>query len=121
MDSNLLPSVSPDDIKSIWAIFRDIQERFPGQQVLYAKDGYEKALSPGADFHAVHQRCSMLYFLRMMDSEKKISEIHRDEPSDVVYKVFATFPMERIKAGQKGLPFDADKLAEQIANETSSA
>ena len=121
MDSDLLPSVSPDDIRSIWTIFRDIQERFPGQQVMYPRDSYEKALSPGADFHSVYQRVSMLYFLRMTDTDKKISGIHQDEPSDVVCKVFATFPMQRIKTGQKGFPFDADKLAEQIENETRAA
>jgi hypothetical protein len=100
---------------------REMQERFPGQQVMYPMDGYEKALTPGADLHAVYQRVSMQYFLRMNDSEKKISGIHQEELGDAVFKVFATFPIQRIKTGQKGYPFDADKLAEQIENEMNPA
>jgi hypothetical protein len=120
-ENDLLPSVSPLDVRSVWMIGRDTQKRFPGQQVWSASGTLERACSPGADCEAVYQRASLLFLLGSMDGPNLLAPwMNNGEPNDAVFKVLATFPMKRIPRGQNfgGLPFDFEELAKQLEKET---
>ena len=119
-ENDLLPIVNPVDLRNVWMMQRDTQKSFPGQQVWGASGTQERASSPGTESEAVYQRGSLLYLLGSMDVLS--AWIHNGEPSDAVFKLFATFPMKRIPRGQNvgTLPFDFEELAKQIEKETTA-
>lgn len=119
-DKDLLPTVSPVDVRSVWMIQRDTQKSLPDQHVWLPSSTYERACSPGADFEAVSHRASLLHLLGRMDLLS--AWIHNGEPDDAVFKVFATFPMKRIPRDRNlgGLPCDFEELAKQIEKETTA-
>jgi hypothetical protein len=119
-DNDLIPTVSSVDVRNVWMMQRDTQKSFPGQQVWGASGTQERACSPGADSEAVYQRASLLYLLGSMDGPNPLAPwMHNGEPDDVVFKVFATFPMKRLPRDSNfgGLPFDFEELAKQLEKE----
>ena len=112
-DNGLIPSVNPADLRSVEAVQRDVRSRFPGQLVIMDDDAWKRACSPGADLFALFYRIA---FLEMLADQGLLSPwLHNDELHDAVFKVFATFPMKRIKkGGQEGFPFDIEELTKQI-------
>ena len=122
-DKDLLPTVNPVDLRSVWMMQRDTQKSFPGEQVWGASGTQERASSLGADSEAVYQRAALLHLLGSMDGPNPLAPwMHKGEPDDVVFKVFATFPMKRLSRDTNlgGLPFDFEELAKQLGKKTTA-
>jgi hypothetical protein len=120
VENGPIPSVNPADLRSVYAVQRDVQSRFPGQQVLTPDDAaWKHACSPGADLFAIAYRIAML---ETLTEQGLLSRwLHNAEQDDAVFKVLATFPMKRIqKGGQEGFPFDIQELTKQIENEANA-
>lgn len=107
-----IPSVSPDDLRNVWTMMRDV----PGQQGSVSIDNrmYESRCSPGANVMAVWSRASMLDLLNKVGVLS--ARLHNGEFDDAVFQVAATFPMKRMKIGvvHNGLPFDVKEFVNQI-------
>lgn len=81
---------------------------------------FEQVCSPGADVQAVWYRLSMLQMLP--GPLGVLSPWLRDgEPVDAVFKVAATFPMERMSVGvpQQELPFDVKGFLAEIEKQNN--
>jgi hypothetical protein len=120
-ENDPVPAVDPADLKGVWTTQTDSPTLVPGEQLAINVDFYKRVCSPGADVHAVFIRESMLRMLTLMsESGGLISPwLHRGEPDDAVFKVVATFPIFRMRAGVRrgGLPLDVEELIRQIARE----
>ena len=113
-------TVSPDDLRSVWKLFRDAQTQHPGECVSFSSGVYERVCSPGADVHAVWFRASMVGMLQMVSPELLTQWTHNGELDDAVFQVAATIPMEKMKTGvqREGLPFDVDEFVKQVGAQT---
>jgi hypothetical protein len=95
-----VPAVDPDDLKALWDLCEDIEKRKTlhggtnDLTVLYGPDipfGYaffQKVLKPGADFHSVNYRGTVLRFI--------LPELPNGV-SDAVFKAVAKAPMKVIE------------------------
>jgi hypothetical protein len=61
-----------------------------------------------------------LWLLKQMMPELVAQWTHDGQLDDVVFKVAATFPMEKMKTGvvREGPPFDVEEFVKQIGGQT---
>ena len=115
-----VPTVDPVDLRSVWEMGRQMKNQLqPGLQsssgVVIGAEFYERACSPGANVGAVWYRVSQISLLQMLGM--LAPWIHEGVVADAVFKVAATFPMERVPIGvpRQGLPFDVEEFLSQVA------
>ena len=111
-----VPAVKPDDLKSVFRLFLDMEARNPGQSQAAGGSVYKSVCSPGADALSVWYRASMLTLALKMTPDLLAPWIHDGQPNDAVFEVMATFPMEKMRIGivRQGLPFDAEEFVKRI-------
>lgn len=115
-----VPAVDPVDLRSMWAMQRDVQARASGQVATDVRL-FERACSPGADVQAVWYRLSMLCLLGgpmgMLSPWLRNGEL-----ADAVFQVAATFPMKRMSVGvrQQELPFDVQGFLAAIERDENN-
>jgi hypothetical protein len=107
-----VPAVKPDDLKSVWRLFGDMNARNPGQSGAAGDSVYKSVCSPGADALSVWYRASMLALAIKMRPDLLAPWIRDDQPDNAVFEVAATFPMEKMRTGivREGLPFDVEEF-----------
>jgi hypothetical protein len=111
-----IAAVSPDDLRNVWLMMRDVKE---GTSIDVR--AYESACGGGADVMAVCYRASMLGLLQMVVPGKLVNLwLHDGELDDAVFQVAATFPMKNMEVGvvQNGPPFDVEEFLKQIGERT---
>jgi hypothetical protein len=113
-----VPQVNPEDIKTAWNIYADVQARHPGQQVAIGRGVLEQAFTVGTDVQAVCYRTGFLA-LMVKDSDGLLNQwMEGDRPTDAVFKVAAEIPMERVVTGvvRQGPPFDVEEFLRRLGN-----
>jgi hypothetical protein len=77
---------------------------------------YANADSPGANVLAVWSRASILYFFA--EQVRLFPELPR-EVRNVIFKVFAKFPIKQLESGvvHDGFPLDAQEFKKQVEDE----
>ena len=112
-DGDTVPAVSPEDLKKLFQLFRDVQSRGVGAIDMRM---YERACSSGADVQSVWFRAAILEGLKQMHPELIARWTRNGEFDDAVFQVAATFPMQKMKTGvvREGLPFDVDEFVRQV-------
>jgi hypothetical protein len=110
--SGVVPTVKPEDLKSVWQLFADSEARNPGQSVAIGDSVFKSVCSPGADVFSVWYRVSILAAVIRMRPDL-LSDVQRN---DSVFEVAATFPMEKMQVGvaRNGLPFDVEEFVKRI-------
>jgi hypothetical protein len=110
-----VPKVSPDDIRAVFKLQKEVAEGHPGQSVGIGASLYENCCSKGADIAAVWYRSA---FLQMMVAQGKelAPWIDDGQPNDVLVRAIAEIPMKWIGRGveHKGLPFDQDDFMRRL-------
>jgi len=61
-----VPTVDAADLKSLWNMYQELEQRHPGKQGAVDISLIEKVCSPGTDLGAVTHRSSMLQLVEMM-------------------------------------------------------
>jgi len=118
-----IAAVSPDDLRNVGKMSREILANNPGQGVAVDGRVYESACSPGADAKAVWYRASMLGMLQILPESPLTPWLHDGELDDAVFQVAAVFPMKKMEVGvvHHGPPFDLQEFVKQIGAGTSTA
>ena len=113
-----VPGVDPADLRSMWAMQRDIQANVSGQVATDVRL-LERACSPGADVQATWYRLSMLQMVGLLGMLSRW--LHDGELADAVFKVAAVFPMKRISVGvqQQELPFDVQAFLAEVEKQNN--
>jgi hypothetical protein len=111
----LVPVVSPSDLRSVWKMMRDAQNK-PGECRAVSSELFERVCSEGADVQAVWWRAGMLEALNHIRPETLRSYRKNGEFEDNVFLVAATIPMKNIEVGipHHGLPFDLDGFLRRV-------
>lgn len=114
-EGNSVATVSPDDLRKVWAIFPA-----GGEHSSIDIRSFQHVCSPGADVMAVWFRASMLAMMTKMMPELLARWTHDGEFDDAVFQVAATFPMEKMKTGvvRQGPPLDVEEFVRQIGART---
>jgi hypothetical protein len=112
-----VPAVNSSDLKKVWQLFSDFQDRNLGQCGSIGSTVYESVCNSGADVVSVWYRASMLRVLKEMMPELLASWTHDGQLDDVVFEVMSTFPVQKMKIGvaREGPPFDVEEFVKQIA------
>jgi hypothetical protein len=96
--NNAIPIVDPADIKALWQQSEDLegQPREPGSMLMIYRTAV--ACSPGADIASIVYRLGMLELAKTaMGLNLRVSL--DGEPTDAVFKAFATISMLGIPEG----------------------
>ena len=112
-----VPEVDPDDVKAVWQLQREVQERHPGKLVAVAGTRISSVCRPGADMQAVGYRVALLnVFIHVCEEGDFMPPLLRDgNVPDSVFREVAQMKAEWIGSDvREGFPFDADALL-QIA------
>ena len=110
-----VPVVSPADIKIVWEIQRDVEQRNPGQQVAIGAEFIRASCSPGADIRAVSYRATMVRMLLHVAPDQFASWRVGDNSAPAVLEVAATIPMTWIgQEPSQGFPFDVEAFIAQL-------
>ena len=114
-EGDAVPAVSPEDLKKLSQLFRDVQSRGGGGAIDMRM--YERACSTGADVQSVWFRAAILEGLKQMHPELLARWTRNGEFDDAVFQVASTFPMQKMKTGvvREGLPFDVEEFLKQVA------
>jgi hypothetical protein len=107
-----VPEVDPDDLKTIWEMGRDLQARYPGQQVATGIGIFEHACKPRANIEATHYRASLLSLMTLFASEQLTRFTEDGQLDDAVFRAAAKVPMEWMGVGivRQGPPFNMDEF-----------
>lgn len=107
-----VPEVDPEDVKTVWKIQRENEERNPGRQVATGASLLKHACRAGADIQAVSYRASQLFLLRMIAPEQWARLTSNGQPTDSVFTAAAKVPMEWMGVGivRQGPPFNFDEF-----------
>jgi len=114
---NDVATVSPDDLRNVWTMMRDLEARTQaGQTGSLSSRLYEGACSPGANVLAVWYRASILGVLQILPGNPLTPWSHGGELDDAVFQIAATIPMKKLPIGlvKNGLPLDVQELVKQI-------
>jgi hypothetical protein len=123
-DQGPVAAVDPGDLRSVWEMQRDFQRNAPNhapnQTGSIDISLYQRACSPGAEVGAVWYRVSMLQLLAGPIG-LLTPWLHDGELPDAVFKLAATFPMNKLSVGEvnQGLPFDVQGFIKQLEQQTS--
>jgi len=113
-----VPEVDPEDVKTVWNLYRDVATRHPGQAVGIGSSVVEQACKPGANAFAVSYRRAMLHALTAWG---ELSPWVRDgELDDALFQVAATVPMKWMGVGveHQGLPLDEEDFLRRVREAT---
>jgi len=97
------PQVDPGDLKSLWEFVRTGLR--PAESVGFAHDLLAKHCIPGANVVAVMFRCQ--FFVLLMHQGLLAPWLDGDKPSEFLFQVFATYPVQVGK-------LDTETLLQQI-------
>ena len=119
---NLIPTVNPDDLKSLWKLQNDLitEHGQPGKTVVVSGEVAKRALSRGANFGDVYYRLSWLFWLQKFSEAGHLEFpwIHEGNIDDAVYKALASIQMTGMRPREdKVFPFDVDELIRLIKEE----
>lgn len=108
----LVPTVDPADIKSLWTYGQEVRTRHPEGGVATGISVLKHLCSPGADTRAVSYRCTMLGMLEAWLE----SAWPGGQPSDDAFTVAAQMELTWMAVGvpTKGLPFDVGEFLGQV-------
>lgn len=112
-----VPTVDPDDVKSIWKLGKEAETRGVsaiGSVIM------EQACKPGSNTGAAWYRSTLIWMMTQIAPEQLTRFIRDGQPDDAVFRAAAKVPMEWTAVGvvHKGPPFDVDeflKLCDEAA------
>ena len=115
-----VPTVDVADLKSVWAIYHDIESRHPEGKTGVDSALIERACSAGADTHAVIYRLWMLGFLEMLPGNVLGKWKEQERLDDAVFRIIARLPMKWMEMGipRSELPFDVQSFLEELRQES---
>lgn len=58
-----VPAVDPDDLKTVWEMYRDVKARHAGRDVAIGLSAMAASCKPGADVQAIAHRVGQLWFV----------------------------------------------------------
>jgi hypothetical protein len=122
-EGDTFATVSPDDLRKVWQLFRDVQARTGGEHCGTASidiRSFQRVCSPGANAMAVWYRASMLAVMQKFPESPLTPWTHNGDLDDAVFQVAATFPMKKMAVGveQEGLPLDVEEFVKRIGART---
>jgi len=118
-EGDTVAAVSPDDLRKVWQLFRDVQARAGGEHCGTASidiRSFQRVCSPGTNAMAAWYRASMLAVMQKFPESPLTPWTHNGDLDDAVFQVAATFPMKKMAVGveQEGLPLDVEEFVKQI-------
>jgi len=113
-----VPTVDPEDIKSAWEIYREVEVEHPEGKVAVGASIFEQACKPGADIGAVCYRAIMLKMMLRYPPDELVSLMKEREPDEAIFHAAARAPMQWMGVGikRKGLPVEFDEFIRQVRN-----
>lgn len=113
----LVPTVDPDDIKSVWKLGKEAEVRGAkaiGDSIIM------QACKPGANSGAVFYRTSLLWTMNHIAPEQLALFTRDGQPDDAVFRAAAKVPTEWMGAGvvRQGPPFDVNEFL-KLCGETA--
>lgn len=118
--SNTVPPVDPADVRGVWEMQAKNQALFPGVQIAISAEAYKQTCRDGVDVQAVFERLSAVGILRHVGA---LEPWLRDgTPTDAVFEVVATIPMNRMQIGvtYNQPQFDVEEFLKQVEARTQT-
>jgi len=106
-----VPTVDPEDMKTVWQIMKDADARYPGKNVAVGIELVRHACKPGTNVEAVGYRVGFLWMMSYIAPEDP--RFTRDrQPDEAVFRATATVPAVWMGVGivQQAPPFDAKEF-----------
>src|SRR4051812_27998987 len=112
-----VPEADPGDLKTIWAINRELQARHPGETVATGRGLVEKCLKPDANIEATCYRAGMLALTARFIATEQLAPDKDGMLDGRVFRAAASVPMEWMGVGivRQGMPFDIDHFLQLCA------
>jgi hypothetical protein len=120
----LVPTVDPADMHAAWQVYRESEQRRPGEQIAIGRSVFQHVCSPGADISSVTYRTTNLLLLfhiahdvpDVPDAEKLLKWENDRELEPRLFEVMSKIPLKWLpKEGtHNGLPFDVDDFIRQV-------
>jgi hypothetical protein len=106
-----VPKVDTADLKAIWQLYREVQERHGDKSVAVGYGVLEGVCKTGADVHAVAYRAAMLGLITRHGHELT-GLLNDGQLDDAAFNAAAQTPMEWMGVGivRQGLPFDVNEF-----------
>jgi hypothetical protein len=110
-----VPPVDPADLRRVWEMQREFQASVGEQRTAIDGESYKRVCSARANVSAVWYRVSQIRLLQVLGM--LAPWIHDGRLADAVFKIAATFPMEKIPIGvpRRRLPFDVQEFISKVA------
>ena len=106
-----VPRVDPEDVKTVWQIGKDADDRHPGKSVAVGIELMRHACKTRTNIEAVSYRAGFLWIMSYI--APKDPRFMRDrQPDDAVFRAAATVPAEWMGVGivRSGSPFDVEEF-----------
>ena len=106
-----VPTVDPEDVKTVWQIKKDADARHPGENVGVGIDVMMRACGPGTNIESVCYRAGFLWMMSYIAPEDP--RFTRDrQPDEAVFRAAALVPAVWMGVGiqRPTLPFDVSEF-----------
>jgi hypothetical protein len=106
-----VPTVDPEDVKTVWQVMKDVDARHPGKSVAVGIDLVRRACRPGTNIEAVGYRVGFLSMMSYIAPEDP--RFTRDrQPDEAVFRATAMVPAVWMGVGivQQAPPFDVKEF-----------
>jgi hypothetical protein len=106
-----VPTVDPEDVKTVWQIMKDADARHPGKNVAVGIDLMRRACRPGTNIESVSYRAGFLWMMSYIAPEDP--RFTRDrQPDEAVFRAAAMVPAVWMGVGivREAPPFDVKEF-----------
>ena len=116
-----VPTVDPEDLKTLWQIAKDADARHPGKKVVIGIELIRRACKPGTNIEAVSYREGFLWMMSFLAPEDPRFRGNR-KPDDAVFRAAAMVAAEWMGAGivRQSPPFDVTEFLRLCGEENQT-
>jgi hypothetical protein len=117
-----VPTVDPEDAKTVWQIMKDADAGHPGKNVGVGFDLVRRACGPGTNIESVGYRAGFLWMMSYIAPEDP--RFTRDrQPDEAVFRAAAMVPAVWMGVGivREGPPFDVKEYLRLCGEENQVA
>lgn len=112
-----VPEVDPEDLKAVWLIGNEAQDRKPGAKVAIGDVVMRHACKSGANVEATWYRSSLIWLLEQLAQPRLAPWLSAENgfADHPVFRTIASMPVEWIGQGvREDFPFDVDEFFRRL-------